>query len=440
MEQTQNPARALALQILNRTDSAGQYTNLALDAALKKSNLSAPDKALVTILVYGVTERRLTLDYLADALSSRPIETLDGTVRNLVRMGLYQLCYLDRIPAHAAVGETVALAPRRARGFVNAVLREYTRRGNEVPFPDRGSDLYRYLSVTYSIPVPLCKKFVDIFGIERAESVMQAFGHTPPVTLRVNTLKNSPEQFTGELCALGYRVQVSDVLESALTVSDFVPSGSPQLAEGQAFVQDLASQICVQVLDAQPGDFVIDACACPGSKTFGTAIKMNNEGNILACDLHQSKLSLISAGAERLGISIIRVRERDARAHDPALRGMADRVLCDVPCSGFGVLAKKPEIRYKNLADAAALPDIQYAILENCCRYVKDGGVLVYSTCTIFPEENEQNVARFLALHPEFAPEDFCVGSITSEGGMLTLMPDVHGTDGFFIAKLRKTR
>ena len=440
MEQMQNPARALALQILNRTDSAGQYTNLALDAALKKSNLSAPDKALVTILVYGVTERRLTLDYLANALSSRAMETLDGTVRNLLRMGLYQLCYLDRIPAHAAVGETVALAPRRARGFVNAVLREYTRRGQDISFPDKSTDLYRYLSVTYSIPEPLCKKLVDIFGVERAESVMEAFGHAPPVTLRVNTLKISPEQFASELCALGYRVHGFDALNTALRVSDFVPSGSPQLADGHAFVQDLASQICVEVLGAQPDDFVIDACACPGSKTFGTAIRMQNTGKILACDLHQSKLSLIRTGAERLGIDIIEVRERDARAHDPALRGKADRVLCDVPCSGFGVLAKKPEIRYKDLSDAAALPDIQFAILENCCRYVKDGGVLVYSTCTIFPEENQQNVARFLSAHPEFSAEDFCVGDICSEGGMLTLLPDTHGTDGFFIAKLRKAR
>ena len=438
MEQVQNPARALALQILNRTESQGQYTNLALDSALKKSALSAPDKALVTVLVYGVTERRLTLDYIADILSSRPIESLDGTVRNLVRMGLYQLRYLDRVPAHAAINETVALAPRRARGFVNAVLREYTRRGTDVVFPDKQSDFLRYLSVTYSIPLPLCKKMTEIFGCERGETILEAFGHTPPVTLRVNTLKTSPEQMASELCALGYRVQASDVLPTALRAPDFVPSGSPQLQEGQAFVQDLASQICVEVLGACPGEHVIDACACPGSKTFGTAIRMQNEGKILAFDLHQSKLSLIENGAARLGIDIIEARERDARSHDPALRAWADRVLCDVPCSGFGVLAKKPEIRYKDLADASALPDIQLAILQNCSRYVTDGGVLVYSTCTIFPEENEQNVARFLALHPEFAPEDFSVGGICSKGGMLTLTPDLHGTDGFFIAKLVK--
>lgn len=438
MEQMQNPARALALQILNRTDSQGQYTNLALDAALKRSALSAPDKALVTVLVYGVTERRLTLDYIADALSSRPSESLDGTVRNLLRMGLYQLRYLDRVPAHAAINETVALAPRRARGFVNAVLREYTRRAHEIAFPDKQCDLLRYLSVTYSIPVPLCAKLTQIFGDARAESIMQAFGHTPPLTLRVNTLKISPEQMASELCALGYRVQASDALPSALTVADFVPSGSAQIEQGQAFVQDPASQICVEVLGAVPGETVIDACACPGSKTFGTAIRMQNQGRILAYDLHQSKLSLIQKGAERLGISIIQTGERDARDHDPALRGIADRVLCDVPCSGFGVLGKKPEIRYKDLSDAAALPDIQLAIVQNCARYVKDGGVLVYSTCTIFPEENEQNVQRFLAANPQFVAEDFAVGGICSEHGMLTLTPDEHGTDGFFIAKLRK--
>lgn len=438
MEQMQNPARALALQILNRTDSQGQYTNLALDAALKRSNLSAPDKALVTVLVYGVTERRITLDYIADALASRPMETLDGTVRNLLRMGLYQLCYLDRVPAHAAINETVSLAPRRARGFVNAVLREYTRRGQEVALPDRQRDLYRYLSVTYSLPVPLCKKLTGIFGTERAEALMEAFGHTPPITLRANTLKITPDALCGQLCALGYRVQASEALPSALVAMDFIPSGSPQIEDGLCFVQDLASQICVEALGAVPGESVIDACACPGSKTFGTAIRMQNKGQILAYDLHQSKLSLIQRGADRLGISIIEARERDARDHDPALCGLADRVLCDVPCSGFGVLGKKPEIRYKDLSDAAALPDIQLAILQNCCRYVKPGGVLVYSTCTIFPEENEQNVARFLALHPEFVPEDFAAGPICSKDGMLTLTPDEHGTDGFFIAKLRK--
>lgn len=438
MEQIQNPARALALQILNRTDSQGQYTNLALDAALKRSNLSAPDKALVTVLVYGVTERRITLDYIADALASRPMETLDGTVRNLLRMGLYQLCFLDRVPAHAAINETVSLVPRRARGFVNAVLREYTRRGQEVTLPDRQNDLYRFLSVTYSLPVPLCKKLTGIFGAVRAEALMEAFGHTPPITLRANTLKITPDALCGQLCALGYRVQASEALPSALVAMDFIPSGSPQIEDGLCFVQDLASQICVEALGAVPGESVIDTCACPGSKTFGTAIRMQNKGKIFAYDLHQSKLSLIEKGAERLGISIIEARERDARDHDPSLCGIADRVLCDVPCSGFGVLGKKPEIRYKDLSDAAALPDIQLAILQNCCRYVKSGGVLVYSTCTIFPEENEQNVARFLALHPEFVPEDFAAGPIASKGGMLTLTPDEHGTDGFFIAKLRK--
>ncbi len=438
MEQMQNPARALALQILNKTDSQGQYTNLALDAALKRSTLSAPDKALVTVLVYGVTERRLTLDYIADALSSRPSESLDGTVRNLVRMGLYQLRYLDRVPAHAAINETVALAPRRARGFVNAVLREYTRRQNEIAFPDKQTELLRYLSVTYSIPMPLCAKLTQIFGEERAQSVMEAFGHAPPLTLRVNTLKITPEQMASELCALGYRVQASDALPSALTVADFVPSGSVQIEQGQAFVQDPASQICVEVLGAVPGDTVIDACACPGSKTFGTAIRMQNQGRILAYDLHQSKLSLIEKGAQRLGISIIETAERDARDHDVSLRGIADRVLCDVPCSGFGVLGKKPEIRYKDLSDAAALPDIQLAIVQNCAHYVKSGGVLVYSTCTIFPEENEQNVQRFLAANPQFVAQDFAVGDVCSKHGMLTLTPDAHGTDGFFIAKLRK--
>jgi 16S rRNA (cytosine967-C5)-methyltransferase len=212
----------------------------------------------------------------------------------------------------------------------------------------------------------------------------------------------------------------------------------PGFAEGDFFVQDEASQLCVEAIDAKPGMTVLDICACPGSKSFGMAITMNNTGSLTAFDLHKNKLSLIEKGAVRLGLNNITAIARDGRDFDPSLEGVADRVLCDVPCSGFGVLAKKPEIRYKDLSALTPLPDIQLAIVENACRYVKSGGVLVYSTCTLFPEENEDNVARFLARHPEFTPTDFTVGDLKSRGGMLTLTPDGHGTDGFFMAKFTK--
>ena len=183
---------------------------------------------------------------------------------------------------------------------------------------------------------------------------------------------------------------------------------------------------------------MVDVCSCPGGKSFSAAINLSDKAKIHSFDLHANKLSLIEKGAARLGLTNITVAARDGRSFDPSLEGTADRVLCDVPCSGFGVLAKKPEIRYKDLSELSPLPDIQLAIVENACRYVKSGGVLLYSTCTLFPEENEGNVARFLARHPEFSLTDFTVGDLTSENGMLTLTPDVHGTDGFFMAKFIK--
>jgi 16S rRNA (cytosine967-C5)-methyltransferase len=210
------------------------------------------------------------------------------------------------------------------------------------------------------------------------------------------------------------------------------------LEDGSFFVQDAASQLCVRMLDARPGQTVIDACCCPGSKSFGAAIDMKNEGVLYSFDLHRNKLSLVERGAAGLEISILRTDARDSRTFDPALVAVADRVLCDVPCSGFGVIAKKPEIRYKDPAESAALPDIQLAILENNCRYVKDGGILVYSTCTLLPEENENNIARFLDRHPEFSLVPFSHGTISAPTGMLTMTPDEHTTDGFFIAKLMK--
>ena len=430
--------RALALRILARADADTLYANLVLDTTLRRYSLSEADRSLLCALTYGVLEKQLTLDYLIGLLSRRPADTLDPQVRILLRMGLYQLRWMDRIPPHAALNETVALAPARARGFVNAVLRTYTREGNHLPFPDPATDPIAYLSVTYSFPEPLCRRFLTVFGRERTERLLAAANCPPPLTLRVHTLRTSPEALTARLRAAGYTVSPGAYLPTVLSVPGGNPTAMPGFAEGEFFVQDEASQICVRALDAHPGMTVLDICACPGSKSFGAAIDMEDRGRLLAFDLHTNKLSLISSGAARLGLSSISVSARDGRDFDPSLAGIGDRVLCDVPCSGLGVMAKKPEIRYKNLDDAAALPDIQLAIAENACRYVRPGGILLYSTCTLLPEENEKNVARFLARHPDFQAEGFTVGSLRSEDGMLTLTPDRTGTDGFFMAKLRR--
>ena len=430
--------RALALSLLLRCEHDNLYSNLILDTAIRRNTLSDADRGLLTALVYGVLEKKLTLDYLIDALSDRPAKGLDAEVRILLRMGLYQLRFMDRIPAHAALNETVSLAPKRSRGFVNALLRRYTRESEQIALPDREREPLRYLSIAYSFPMGLCERFVGIFGLERAERVLAAIDRTPPLTIRVNTCRTSVDELSARLASAGAVVSPALHAPHALRLEGGNPTTLPGFDTGDFFVQDEASQVCVEAVDAGKGMRVLDICACPGSKSFGMAIHMENTGSLAAFDLHRNKLSLIEKGALRLGLTNITVAARDGREFDPSLEGVADRVLCDVPCSGFGVLAKKPEIRYKDLSDIARLPDIQLDILENACRYVKSGGVLVYSTCTLLPEENEGNVARFLARHPEFSPLNFTVGDLTSAGGMLTLTPDEHGTDGFFVAKLIK--
>ena len=420
--------RAAAWQILDRCEAAGQYSNLALDAAIRRGDFSSADRGLLTAIVYGTLERRLTLDHWIGALAARGEDSIEPSTRNLLRMGLYQLAYLDRVPDHAAVNETVALAPKKTRGFVNAILRAFLRAGKQIAAPRAETDPIAYLSVTYSFAPALCRVFCDTYGFSRTESLLAAFGKQPPLSLRVNTRRITREALCARLCADGYKARLTENSRSGILVEGSAPVTSLYgFAEGLFFVQDEASQLCVEALDAHEGMRVLDACACPGSKTFGIAIEMNDVGSITACDLQKSKLSLIASGAERLGLSIIQTEARDARDERAAWVGAFDRVLCDVPCSGFGVFAKKPELRYKDPTVSESLPAIQQAILARSFDLLREGGRLVYSTCTLLPRENGENVARFLATHPD------C--TLLWER---TLFPDTDGTDGFYVAVLQK--
>ena len=420
--------RALALSVLEKQLGAEQYSNIALDTAIKRHPLSDADRGLLTTLVYGVIERKLTLEHILKSLSDRPLEELDAHTRLLLLLGLYQLQYLDRVPDHAAVNETVALAPRRTRGFVNAILREHLRRGKRITLPDREKMPIEYLSVSYSFGKAICARFLSVFGMERTEALLKAFNRSTPLTLRVNTLRTSREELLSRLREAGYAAEPTRESEDGILLPSAPVPSLPGFAQGEFFVQDEASQLCVKALDAKCGMTVLDACACPGSKSFGAAISMQNEGRVIACDLHQNKLSLVERGAARLGISILTTEARDARAEKPEWTEKFDRVLCDVPCSGFGVFAKKPELRYKDPKQSEALPGIQSAILQNASRFLKVGGRLVYSTCTLLPEENGENVAAFLRTHGEF--------TLLRER---TLYPDTDGTDGFYFAILKKT-
>ena len=426
--------RKLAFEVLKKSEQSSTYSNIAIDAALKNSTLSAADRALASIITLGVTERRITLDYYIDALAENP-EKIDIDTRIILRIGIYQILYLTKIPPYAAVNEAVNMAKRSSRGFVNAIMRNFLRKKDSIKFPE---DEIKNMSLTYSYPEELCSLFVSIYGKERAKSVLDFYNKPPKMTLRVNTLKVSVDEYEKILNESGIECERSTHAPDALMIGGMDFASIPYSDEGYFFVQDVASQICVEATGASEGERIIDTCSCPGSKSFGMAIKMKNMGEILSCDLHKSKLSLVSKGAERLSIDIISVRECDGRKNIEELNGGFDRVLCDVPCSGLGVIGKKPEIRYKKLDDIRKLPDIQLDILKNASRYVKQGGTLIYSTCTVIPEENEINVKRFLQENPEFSLEAFKVGDVEASEGYITLHPDIHGTDGFFVCRMIK--
>ena len=425
--------RKLALDTLSKCESAAQYSNLALDSKIKKFNITGEDRSLFTVLVYGTIEHKLTLDYYIDALSSIPSDKIEPATRNILRLGLFQIIFM-RTADHAAVNETVSLAPQRSRGYVNAILRNFLRRREEIALPDDKESL---MSVKYSFPKETCRKFIDAFGSDETEKLLSAMNEPPKMTLRVNTLRISRDALLEKLSAAGIGAQSTEISPFGIRLTENIPySELEAMAGGEFFIQDEASQISTAVLDPHSGDRVIDMCSCPGSKAFGAAIAMENKGELFAFDLSKSKLPLINSGAKRLGIDVIRADVHDGREFIPQLEGTADRIICDVPCSGFGVIAKKPEIRYKDIKSAASLPDIQYDILCNAARYLKKKGVMVYSTCTILPEENEENIRRFLSSHPHLMAVPFTVGPLSAESGMITLLPHVHGTDGFFICKL----
>ncbi len=435
-------ARMAAFKSLMLCERDNKYSNIEVDAAIRRFGLEGAERGLYTALVYGVIERRITLDYLIDLLSSKKVGALDAQVAVLLRLGLYQLIWMNRIPESAAVNETVNLAKKftpRAASLVNAVLRNFLRTidKNKLPYPDK-KDYRRYLSVRYSCAEDVIDIIAD--SVADSEALLDAFEHHPEATLRVNTLKISRDEMLDKLIQMGVEAKPCRFSPFGINLAEGASWGSiSELIEnGYVYIQDEASQLAVHFAGVGEGSTVIDTCACPGGKSFSAAICMGNSGKVLSFDLHKSKLSLVELGAKKLGISIITTDVKNGAVRDSALVEAADTVICDVPCSGLGVIAKKPEIRYKSRDEIERLPDIQYSILANASEYVKHGGSLCYSTCTINRLENECVVNRFLAEHSEFVLEDFTEGEISSSGGMLTLLPHIHGTDGFFIAKLRK--
>lgn len=425
--------RLTALRVLARWEAGDAYINLAIGRAAEA--LPDADRRYLTALVYGTVERKLTLDYAIGALTHR--SEVSPAAKAILECGLYELFYLHT-PRHAAVNAWVELAGSRGeKSFVNGVLRAATAL-DALPLPPRDKNEARYLSVCYSVPLATVKRLTTIL-FDETEEFLRATALPPRMTLRVNTLKISCADYLARLAAAGIEASETPFAPTGVRLSGTCPPRDlPGFAEGWFFVQDEASQIATEALGARSGETVIDLCACPGGKSFGAAISMADRGRVLSFDLHASKLSLIESGAARLGLTCITAGEHDATLPDPALVGLADRVICDVPCSGLGVISKKPDLRYKDLRAADELPTLQRAILENAAGCVRPGGVLLYSTCTVNPRENEAITDAFRASHPAFIAEDFTVGTLSSVDGRLTLYPHRHGTDGFYLAKFRR--
>lgn len=436
--------RQAAFVSLQKYENGGKYLNIEADTAIRRNALEGADRALYTNIVYGTVERRITLEYLLAQLCDRPLAKIDRNVAIILRMSLYQLRYLDRVPAYAVLQEagelTRRFAAQSAVGFVNAVLREYERRGAEIAMPSPQADFVRYLSVTYSYPAWFCALLVRCYGKRRAEAILKAFEKNPPLTLFPNLLKTDRAGLLRALRAEGIACEETRYSPYGVRLSRHVPIDAiTPLAQGLCFVQDEASQLAALALGAAPAQTILDSCACPGGKSFALALLCGDKAKIISCDLHENKLSLVRRGAEKLSIASVEAQARDSGAFYPPFENAFDRVLCDVPCSGLGVLSKKPDIREKKEEEIERLPAVQRRILENCARYVRPGGELVYSTCTVHPAENEEQIKAFLREHPEFSLQPFMLGQETVQG-MQTLLPDRYaGMDGFFIAKLRKT-
>ena len=432
-------ARKTAFDILMRVFGDRAYSNLALSAALDSERLSPTDSAFASAIVYTTVERCITIDYNLSLYLKQPMRKLHPQVCTVLRMGVSQILFMDRVPATAAVNESVKLvqslrAVRYASGLVNAVLRKVAAAG--LCLPEGESDEAR--SVRYACPVWLVQLWSKAYGKDAADAVMASALGGSAVTIRVNTTKITTDALLRRLADDGIEAQRVALLPDALRLTKCgAPEKTAAFREGLFHVQDAASQFCCAALGVRPGQTVYDVCASPGGKSFTLAEMMHSGGSIRAFDLYAQRVGLIEQGARRLGLSNVEASVWDASVPQPE-REKADRVLCDVPCAGLGVIGKKPEIRFKSQKDIDKLPELQYNILCISSTYVKKGGIIVYSTCSLNPQENEQVVERFLAAHPSFRAIPILPQLDTHRSGeTVTLLPHRTDSDGFFIAALR---
>ena len=421
-------ARETALVCLNICQHQGGWSDAVLKKQLAAARLDAREGALATQLCFGVQQNQLLLDFYLGEFSNMPLKRMESKVVQALRLGAYQLLFLDKIPPSAAVNSSVALVKQvsknaRAAGMVNGILRSLERsRGHLPDIPQ--TDQTEYLSIKYSHPRWLVEELLAILDSDGVEKLLREHNSQPPVTAMVNTRKTTQEALLQELPEAKPHPWMENcvILGRTGRLEEL-----PAFQEGEFYIQDPAARLAVETAKPAPGMRVLDLCAAPGGKSFAAALAMEDQGEIIACDLHPHKKRLLEAGIKRLGLTSIQAKTQDGREFCPEWEEAFDLVIADVPCSGLGVIRKKPDIRYKDPEPLKGLPAIQLALLENAARYLKRNGILLYSTCTILRRENEDVAAQFLAGHPDFSMEE-----------SRTLWPHIDGTDGFFLCKLRK--
>lgn len=443
-------SREIALKILYEIEVNQKYSNIELNKQLTKNNISPIDKHFITELVYGIIKWKLKIDWIIEHFSNIKLNKISPWIINILRIGIFQIEFLDKIPHSAAVNESVKLAKKYGHkgsvGFVNAVLRNFIRNQNKIKYPDK-SDAVQYLSVMYSHPKWMVKKWLNRYGFEFTEGLCKSNNDIPPLSIRVNTLKCTIEELKEKLKIDGVKFEDGKYFKdcSIIVKSDRGISDLQSFKDGLFQVQDESSMLVGAIINPLPGQTIVDVCAAPGGKSTHIAQLMKNQGKIYSRDIYEHKIKLIEDNARRLGIDIILTKVFDATKLDEELVEKADGVVVDVPCSGLGIIRRKPDIKWnKQVTDKSDLINIQKAILDTASKYVKSGGVIVYSTCTIEEDENLGIVKDFLSNNKNFSLIDISnyipkgLVKDTCKDGYIQTYPNVDGIDGFFVAKMMK--
>ncbi len=436
--------RGTAVKILNRVERTDSYLDKLIDSEFRNAEFNDFDKALLTEIIHGVLRWQSKLDWVLNGFFHGNFSKAEISVRNTLRTALYQILFLDKVPDHAAVNEAVELMKRlrgeKAAGLVNAVLRNIIRNKEGIHYPDVQYDPANYLAIMYSHPVWLVRRWMNRFGFYETEKLLEANNQKPGLTLRINTLKTSVEDFLKMLDLQNISYERSKFLANFIRTTNLTNLSQTEIFKRGFFtVQDESAGIAAFLLQVKPGDKVIDLCSAPGGKTTFFGEMMKNQGEIVAVDKYDSRLGLVRSGSERLGITNIECISADGAEFqcEPV-----DKILIDAPCSGFGVLAKKPDIKHKReFKDVVTLLQTQEALLENAASLLKTGGALVYSTCTIEPEENFNIIKEFIVRHQEFEIDNaskYIDPSIVSPDGNVETFPHKHGIDGSFSVRLIK--